>query len=204
MTHPPSNIGLSGAHRTGKTTVAQTISAQTTIPFLYTNTSEIMRRAGVDPTLRMPFATRLRVQLRILEAYEELFQTQPPPFITDRTPIDLMAYTLADITSSTEADFTALKHYLDRCFAVANEVFETIVIIQPGIPLIKASGKAALNPAYIEHLNTLILGLCYDPRNSSSILVLNRAMTNLDTRAAMIIKHTSFATARRPLLRLRV
>jgi hypothetical protein len=42
-----------------------------------------------------------------------------------------------------------------------------VMIVQPGIPIVPAPGKASLNTAYIEHLNLLALGLM-----SSSGLVL--------------------------------
>ena len=53
---------------------------------------------------------------------------------------------------------------MEKCFEITNRRFSTVILVQPGISLVKAKGKAALNEAYIEHLNTLILGLTVDER----------------------------------------
>ena len=182
------SLGFCGAHRTGKTTLAEIIAARTGKPFVQTNTSDIFRQNGLNPALPLNFKARIDVQKQILLSYEDIWRCQSGSFITDRTPIDLMAYTLADIQGATEVNFDELERYMKRCFEVTNEYFDVLIILQPGIDLMPAEGKAALSRAYIEHLNSLILGLCYDERIECNVICIKREMTDLDARANKVLK----------------
>jgi len=181
------NIGLCGSHRTGKTTLAEAISKRTGMPFLKTVTSEVFQQCGLDPSRPMDFKKRLGIQHKILDAAEKIWQTKEAQFITDRTPLDMMAYTLADIQGTTEVNFDELEGYLARCIDVTNTFFALLVLVQPGIPLMHEEGKAALNEGYLEHLNYVILGLCNDDRIRGTFVYLHRAMTSLDDRAKTVL-----------------
>jgi hypothetical protein len=180
------NIGLCGSHRTGKTTLAEAISQKTGMPFVKTSTSEVFKNYGLDPSKPMDFQKRLWIQHKILDTAKHLWHAEKKQFITDRTPLDMAAYTLADIQGATEVNFLELEGYLNRCFEVTNQLFKLLVLIQPGIPLMHEEGKAALNESYLEHLNYLILGLCNDARVRSSFVFLNREVTTLEERIAVI------------------
>lgn len=179
-------IGLAGSHRTGKSTLARVVAKRSGIPFIKTTTTEVFARLGLDPAAKMDFATRLNVQRHILRAYRETWQNSHQPFITDRTPVDLLAYTFADIQGDTKVNDDELELYVADCFAVTNRFFKSLVLVQPGIPLIYATGKAALNKAYIEHINALIIGFCQDARLRVSVQILPRGMTDLETRIEAI------------------
>jgi hypothetical protein len=181
------SIGLCGAHRTGKTTLAEALSIQVKKPFVKTITSEIFRQYGLDPAHPLDFRKRLEIQKQILISYAEIWASQQQSFITDRTPVDLMAYTLADVQGSTEVNFPELERYMEQCFEVTNKYFNVLIVLQPGIELIPAEGKAALNQAYIEHLNSLVLGLCHDERLKSSIVCIKREVIDLDDRIKKVL-----------------
>jgi SpoVK/Ycf46/Vps4 family AAA+-type ATPase len=181
------NIGLCGSHRTGKTTLAEAISQKSGMPFVKTSTSEVFKEHGLDPSKSMDFQKRLWIQHKILDAAEKLWYAEKRQFITDRTPLDMAAYTLADIQGATEVDFFELEKYLERCFKTTNELFKILVLIQPGIPLMHEEGKAALNEGYLEHLNYLILGLCNDNRVKSRFVFLNRNVTTMEDRINLIL-----------------
>ena len=102
-------IGLCGSHRTGKTTLAEAVSKKTGIPFVRTSTSEVFRRAGLDPAASLDFNKRLWIQNETLEAAKGVWEAAGKSFITDRTPVDMMAYTLGDIQGGTDADFSKLE-----------------------------------------------------------------------------------------------
>jgi len=176
------NLGLCGAHRTGKTTLANEIATRFKIPFVRTTTSQVFQELGLDPAETMDFQTRLFVQNHVLDAAEKVWQNSSMPFISDRTPIDMIAYTLGDIQGKTEVDFTQLNTYIDRCFDSTNQFFPNLAIIQPGIPLVYAEGKAALNAAYIEHINVLVLGLCSDRRLKAHVFCNDREAIDLEAR----------------------
>jgi predicted ATPase len=180
------NLGLCGAHRTGKTTLAIALADRLNMPFVRTTTSQVFAQLGLDPAEPMDFQTRLFVQNHVLDAAQQVWQNSATPFISDRTPIDMIAYTLGDIQGKTEVDFDLLNQYIDRCFASTNQFFQNLVIIQPGIPLIYEEGKAALNAAYIEHINILVIGLCSDRRLTANVFCNAREAINLEIRVLNI------------------
>lgn len=181
-------LGLCGSHRTGKTTLAREIAARTGTEFLETVTSEVFARNGLDPSAPMEFSTRIWIQHKVVEAAEDVWQRVTGSFVSDRTPIDMMAYTLADVQGGTVVSFTELERYLDHCFAVTNKFFSKLVVVQPAIPLIHAEGKAALNRAYMEHLNVLIKGLCNDERLHCPFMLIRRNVVDLDARVSELLK----------------
>ena len=180
------SVGLCGSHRTGKTTLAEVVSHRLGIPFVKTSTSEVFKHYGLDPAEPIDFDRRLWIQDKILEAAEAIWEAAQGRFISDRTPLDMAAYTLSDIQGSTKVDIAGLEEYLTRCFMATNRFFKWLVLVQPGIPLIHEEGKAALNEGYLEHLNYLILGLCHDQRVGSSFLCLPRDITAMDDRVRFI------------------
>ena len=181
------NIGLCGSHRTGKTTLAEAISVKTGMPFVRTNTSGVFRKCGIDPAEAFDLNKRLWIQDKILKAAEIMWDAEHKQFITDRTPLDMAAYTLGDILGSTEVNFIELEGYLSRCIEATNKFFRQLVLVQPGIPLVHEEGKAALNEGYLEHLNFLVLGLCNDERIKSDLLCIPRHMKSIEDRAALIL-----------------
>ncbi len=180
-------IGLCGSHRTGKTTLAEAVSNEKKIPFVKTSTSAVFAENGLDPAEPMDFETRLWIQHKVVDAAEEIWKKEGGAFVTDRTPIDMMAYTLADIQGDTDVDCPSLNKYLDHCFAVTNKYFTALAVVQPGIPLVYESGKAALNMAYMEHLNTLIIGLCGDERLVPPSSVIERNIIGIGDRVRCVL-----------------
>ena len=176
------NLGLCGAHRTGKTTLAIALADRFSFHFVRTTTSQVFAQLGLDPAEPMDFNTRLYVQNHVLDAAELVWQDSAMPFVSDRTPIDMIAYTLGDIQGKTEVDFDLLNQYIERCFDSTNQFFPNLAIIQPGIPLVYAEGKAALNAAYIEHINVLVLGLCGDRRLKAHVFCNDREAIDLEAR----------------------
>ncbi|MDA8171584.1 MAG: AAA family ATPase [Nitrospiraceae bacterium] len=181
-------IGLCGSHRTGKTTLAAAISRRAGMPFVQTVTSDVFRQFGLDPAKPLPFEKRLWIQDKVLEAAEAIWRQTSGGFVTDRTPVDMMAYTLADIQGATEADFGRLEAYLDRCFESANRFFDALVVVQPGIKLVHEEGKAALNRAYMEHLNYLVLGLASDRRLKARTICLGHGATGIEERVRTVLE----------------
>lgn len=180
------NIGLCGAHRTGKTTLAMELARLTGKQFVRTRVTEIFKQHGLHAAQQMDFETRLRIQYRILEACESDWQNAASDFVTDRTPMDFLAYTLGDVQGKTEVNYADFDQYIERCFALTKTFFDVLVVLQPGIPLEHAEGKAALNKAYIEHVNSLVIGLCHDQRVESRVITLNREVIALDERIRTI------------------
>ena len=179
-------IGLGGSHRTGKTTLALAIAREKNIAFIKTDTNAVFKQYGLHPSTPIDFNTRLEIQHQVLQAAAQAWQAETSDFITDRTPLDFIAYTLADIQGATEVDFAAVAIYLNRCFEVTNQFFNLLVILQPAIPLVYEPGKAALNPAYMEHLNIIIQGLCHHDYLRCPTVILKKDTVRLEERMAAI------------------
>jgi len=179
-------IGLCGAHRTGKTSLAKAYAKKHGIAFMETSVSAIFKELGLDPAASFDFKTRLDIQEVILERLDAMYSMVAPVSfaIVDRTPIDMLGYTMAEAIGHTVggADQARFAKYAERCFEVTNRRFSTLVLVQPGIPLIEEEGKAAINQAYIEHLNSLMLGLTVDERIKCSHFYILRALTDMDDR----------------------
>lgn len=153
-------MGLAGAHRVGKTSLARASAQALEVPFVETSASAVFARYGIAPDQPLSFQERMVIQDAILQDCIEKWSGYKAGFITDRTPIDLMAYTVADIRGDTvpEGADVLVANYLHRCIEAANDHFMELMLIQPGIPVVPAPGKAALSQAYMEHLNTLMMG----------------------------------------------
>jgi hypothetical protein len=181
-------IGLCGSHRTGKTTLGEAVARERNIPFVRTRVSDVFRQNSLHPSDSMDFNTRLQIQQRIIADSEAVWKSEKGDFVTDRTPIDMMAYTLSDIQGATAADFHELEKYLTHCFEISNQIFTLLCVIQPAIPLVYEQGKAALNLAYMEHLNAVILGLCHDERLKCPAIVIRRECIRIEDRVAAVFK----------------
>ena len=183
-------IALLGAHRTGKTTLAKAYAERYEIPFVETNVSGIFKELGVDPAKLNNIEERIGIQLEILKRTSDLYQTHATfgGFIADRSPLDMCAYTLADIGNEVLPETTdkAVLGYIKSCIEVTNKYFATLLLIQPGLPLVAAEGKASLSPSYIEHLNTLMLGLMVDSRVTVPHYYIPREMTDHESRLSAL------------------
>lgn len=182
-------IGLCGAHRTGKTTLARAYAERVGIPFVETDARGTFARLGFDPKADYSFGTRMEIQLHILHDAGELYRKAGSRFITDRTPIDFLAYTLADVqrtTLSNPSEERTLEEYLKACFDCCNRHFTTLIVVQPGIAIQDAPGKAPASAGYIEHLNSLMLGLVVNPHINAYHFSINRKFLDIEERLSCV------------------
>jgi hypothetical protein len=176
-------LGLAGAHGTGKTTLAEAFSELSGLPFIKGTTRATYERLGLDPQRNYPLDVRLDVQFEILKDYEALY-AQHQRFVTDRTPLDMMAYLLADVQREgvTEAQGTRIAKYLEECYTVLNRRFPVVLIVQPGIPFVAEEGRPLPNVAYQEHIHVLVHGFAADERFKGTHFFVPRAYTDMDRR----------------------
>lgn len=160
-------IGLTGAHRVGKTTLAKGYAMKSGATYLNASVSAINRDLGFDCTKEHSFAERLNHQEKLLARVDAIYgEHAGEEIITDRTPLDMLAYTMAEAHGDRVAveDQERFQRYVQNCIDVTNRRFGVLLLVQPGIPLVEEEGSGQANAAYIEHLNTLILGLTADER----------------------------------------
>ena len=178
--------GLIGAHRVGKTTLARRYAEKNGALFLETSVSAVFDDMGIDPAGPMDFKTRMDVQEEVLERLEKQYRevSLKTDVITDRTPLDMIAYTMADAYGdNVPADQQErFAKYIDKCFEVTNKYFAVVVLVQPGLAMEPTPGKAAANVAYCEHLNMLLKACMGDDRLTIQGYHLKKSSLDLEKR----------------------
>ena len=186
---PAGPTGLCGPHRTGKTTLARAFAEKYKIPFVQTSASNVFELLGKDPKINYPIEERIVIQEAILFAFEAQYAAArklSTAWISDRTPIDLASYMIADVQRETFTGQYGLSvlvnDYIDRCIKSTNQWFSTVVLVQPGIVMVEAPGKAPACPAYVEHLNLIQSGLLLREELVAQHYMIPRQYTNLEER----------------------
>jgi hypothetical protein len=116
------------------------------------------------------------------------FEVDEPVFICDRTPIDMMAYTLAEVRGDTldkELEWE-LQDYLRDCRDVTLRYFGALILVPPAIPIVDAIGKASPSKGYIEHIHTLCAGLWCDRHELISGAKIPRDIIDLGDRVSFV------------------
>lgn len=181
-------IGICGAHRTGKTELAKALAKALNMPFVEIGTSAIFAKNNLDPAKPMDFRTRLYIQQQILNHAVEVWFEMDEPFICDRTPIDMMAYTLAEVQGDTLDKQTEqeLSDYLLLCKSATEKCFHYLFLVPPAIPIVEAKGKASPSRGYIEHIHRLCVGFFHDTDSMQAGSRLPRSLTDLDERVKFV------------------
>jgi hypothetical protein len=159
-------IALTGAQRTGKTTMAKAYAETMGIPYVDASVSKILAANGLDSsaTYSDNFGKRLTAQRKLLEALDNLWDNTHGGFVTDRSPLCFAMYTLSDIvgtTNVTNEEYAQLMQYINECKAATLKHFNTVVLVplNPKIELVSSETSATANPAFIHHLHTVITQL---------------------------------------------
>lgn len=122
-----------------------------------------MQEGGFDPVAPMGIEERIEAQEWLLLRYMELADGIPQPFITDRTPIDMAAYTLAEVSMlNTSLELgQRIDLFVQTAIASAAAMFDTMMVARP-LPVYDAQpDKPPPNPAYQAHIQILIEGMAY-------------------------------------------
>jgi predicted ATPase len=150
-------LAICGAHRTGKTTLLNALDIN--IPVVQTQTSKVFLDNGLDPAGDYEFGVKLAIQHKILAHYQAAYAAAGESFITDRSPIDALAYTLAAVNNTTPDKYSSrLREYADMCIAEMKQ-FSKVFVLPPVIPLVHADNKGALTQSFIYNIHATILGL---------------------------------------------
>ena len=181
--------GLAGAHRTGKTSLAEKIAERNSwLPMVRTSAKDAAKAFGFDVNNPGDFAARMDWQEHLIEVFAAQYAEQTGAFVTDRTPLDMAGYLLADVPVG-EIDRSLerrVEAYIDRCFELTERHFNLVVIIQPGIPHVVTEGSPAPNRAYQEKLNAIMLGLSHDL--TTTVATIPRGVIDFDQRLTIIAK----------------
>ena len=188
-------IGISGAHRTGKTTICESLTKRGIVfkPIEISKCS-VWDDLGSE-SIQLTFAERLSVQEELFNYLERKLMdiraicNNDVNIIVDRTPIDLIGYLLTNIDSTTS---NLLKNrtikLIEECIAVTNYWFKGIIIVQPGIKVKTTDtkkGKTYNSYVYQEALNSVILGQLQNFHGS--YLIIPKDELQLDKRIKRIV-----------------
>lgn len=170
-------FSISGSHRSGKSTLAQHIANDLGFHFWETKTAELMRTKGIAIVSDMGIEDRLRAQELLLEAFVEHIDALPftsYPFICDRSPLDMLAYTLGEVTmhNTDPAIGERIHRYAETCLQVTRTYFDSVVIVRPLGHYAPASDKPPANLAYQWQIQFLIEGAFMSARNRVHGLVI--------------------------------
>lgn len=186
------SYGIAGAHRVGKTTLCESLSNETDFGLLEMRVGNVFSDLGIDPAEPMSFQTRLGVQNEILDRAIKVWAAEPTHFFADRTPIDMLAYTTADMDGQiclTDIEMAGYMEYRSRCYDALHRFFGVLIIVQPGIDLVDPGEKptAKMDKGFIEHLNSIVLGLAFAPECKLPVYIVPREVVDLDARLSYCV-----------------
>lgn len=183
-------LGLSGAHRTGKTTMAEKLAEANGCPFVASSATQVAKDMGIRADIGMPMEVRLDFQEEVLRRFTRRYAEEGGNglFVTDRTPLDFAAYALTDWhpeRSTPELD-DRLSAYVAECMRVTSQYFYMVAVVQPGIRFEARDDKPAPNELYQELLNTTLIGLGMDSQVRSHFCLVPRDCTDLVERVNLV------------------
>lgn len=183
-------IGLCGAHRSGKTTLAKAFADRIGINYVTLSTTEVLASMGWDCRDISRIEDRIEIQKRMTARAGEVFtKASRYDFISDRTPLDVAAYMLADANGSvhlSDAQHKDIEGILEDCVAVTRQAFRGVVLIPPVLPYIYEPGKPAPNVSYQWHFHYLVLGLALHPGVGREIRLMPAKIIDLDERLEVL------------------
>jgi len=153
-------FGISGAQRTGKTTLAKAVAEKLKFHYHDSSVTKIMREFGINPVGDVPLGERIKAQEFLLEKSCDALRQAPRPAITDRTPLDFIAYMLGEVTMHNTAEefHEPIQTYVKNCLAAAEKYFDMILIVRPLLTYKAADDKPPPNRAYQSAIQYLIEG----------------------------------------------
>lgn len=169
--------GLSGSHRSGKTTLARLISDALKLPFVGTRTSHVFTRHKLDPNGVPTPQEREFIQWEILADAVSLWQNADhKQFISDRTPLDMIVY----------ANALPNSEYYQRCIEYTNQFFGTIMIVQPAIKIVAEPNKALSG---CDEFNSKIIRVCDCGELTSDTIILPESITDINHRFSYFLRN---------------
>ena len=162
-------IGLCGAHGTGKTTLAKKYSEHAQIPYLDAGAGRFLKTLGVDLSNdNMPVVERLETQFLLVQHIGTITSKQSAnsgSFITDRTPVDVLAYS-RDIAAPHYRDDHVMEAYSKihiQCMEISLANFNLTLMLRPGVPLSEEDRnrpqRGSFEPFHVEQIDFLMSAL---------------------------------------------
>lgn len=157
-------FGLAGAHRSGKTSLAKKTAEDLGLHFHATSTTEVARSFGFDPVAPMSLEERVALQVALLHHHVKTLDKLPRPAIVDRTPADILAYTLAEIHMQSHRVLSAqsletVEQMKDVAIKALQMHYSHVFVISQ-LPTFEVDPtKAPFNRAFQSHHALLVEGI---------------------------------------------
>lgn len=182
-------VGFAGAHRVGKTKLAQLVAEKTGHPFVPNSATPSFEAFGIKPNANLQTNLRLSVQTHIYQRFLEATKGMSD-YIVDRTPLDYIAYTISELNT---VEFNKLGSvgrsmvdgYVKSCLSSVLDKFDVLFIVPPGIEIEHDDSKGVCDSVVIEHVHALIASYA-DISGHQGVFFLDRGMTNLDDRVQLV------------------
>lgn len=184
-------IGLAGAQGTGKTTLAKCLALKYGYEFIDAGVGTLMTKLGVEVGQEMPLFERLQVQLAVANHIADKSHGSGS-FVMDRTPIDVMAYTIDLFNQVNDDRCVSVYEEIQRvCSQTALTNYNVIVGLRPGIGLSqedKERGqRGSLDPLYVRRIDALVCGELNDlnlfkSKRNLTVGFFPPTLTDLDAR----------------------
>lgn len=156
-------FGISGAHKSGKTTLAKHVAEKWRMKYIDMRLSDVLRAFGATPNEIIPFAKRLEIQQNMISHCINLLNDAEENYITDRTFLDVAAYTLSYMPHAvSDLESETVKVIIDQCYRAQEAFFDKTIIVgnsfePPREPA--AHEKAAFSWAWNFQLQCIIKGM---------------------------------------------
>lgn len=164
-------FGITGAHRSGKTTLAAKIAEELDIEFYATSTSEVARTMGFDAVGPMTLSQRIALQRGLLANHLDEINRRSRPLITDRTPLDFLGYLTCEFDMQShhklcEKELLEAEVLMLDCINATRLNYDYLFYLSPLPNYIVETGKPAANKVYQRHFDLTLLGAIAQLRNT--------------------------------------
>ena len=158
-------ISFSGAHRVGKTSLAERVAVENDLIMYYTNVSGVFKDKSVqfyekELTGRQGFYMRLKRQQEILEHVIQGIRKGEPWSVYDRSPLDVAVYSelfLSELLKTFDPNPATFKCFHDHLNGMGKYLKEIdfYFIVQPGVKFV--SDEKSCSPNTQEDFNDILL-----------------------------------------------
>lgn len=170
-------FACAGPSRAGKSTICRDVAEKFGLHFHDASVGALMRKRGIDMVAPMTAEERIGHQQTLLQLYVERLSLAPRPAITDRTPLDMAAYALAEIgmhDSSPELGLAVVR-YVEACIQATALHFDMIFLVMPLSTYAAEEGKPPPSIGYQAHIHYLIRAFADRVRDKVMIYSISEA-----------------------------
>ena len=181
-------ISLAGCASSGKSTLAKAYADKYSWAFIESPALDTFRMFGFSLDQKLDFKQRMAVQWDILRRLEDLYVlNRGALFISARSPIDLMVYTLSELPpQGTPEEDAELEWFAAECFRVLNNYTSMVLFVPAALDYEDSDKRPAYDPAKLQLQENLFVSLLGDCRVAAYPVMLMRENTKLETRLSSV------------------